>query len=183
MPSVRAFTNPIYKTEAQKVADPSAVKALVAQLRELQLFVKHPMVSAKNLGIDVQVFSIDLNYLKNEKSQFSGVFINPNILTEKAPLISQLEDNPSMPGLSVSIERPKQIEISFLDEEFNEQTASFSDLAARWILHGVDQLNGISIVDKLNKHRQRSIKGHLRRVTERKVETNYKLVYNDQQDN
>ncbi|MDP6908306.1 MAG: peptide deformylase [Flavobacteriales bacterium] len=177
MPSVQAFSNAIYKTEAWKVADRSAAKDLVSQLLGLQQSIKHPMVSAKHLGIDVQVISIDLNYLKSEKVKFSGVFINPKILREKAPLVSQLEDDPSIPGLSVSIERPKQIEVSFLNEELNEQKVSFSDLAARWIMHGVDQLNGVSIVDKLNKHRQRSIKAHLKRISERKIETNYKLEY------
>jgi peptide deformylase len=88
-----------------------------------------------------------------------------------------LEDDVSIPRLTVSIERPKQIEVSFLDEELTQQTAVFSDLAARWILHGIDQVNGVSIIDKLNKYRQRSVKTHLKRLAERMIDTNYKLEY------
>jgi hypothetical protein len=35
------------------------------------------------------------------------------------------------------------------------------------------------MIDKLNKHRKRSVKGHLKRISERKVESNYELVYDD----
>ncbi|MBL4586403.1 MAG: peptide deformylase [Flavobacteriales bacterium] len=177
MSSVLAFSNVIYKTQAKPISDSSHVEELVLQLRALQQNVRLPLVSAKHIGIDVQLFIVDLNYLQKEKEDFLGVFINPQIISEKAPLVSQLEEDLSLPKLSVSIERPKEIEISFLDEEFKEQTAVFSDLAARWILHGIDQLNGIYIVDRINKHRQRSVKGHLKNITEGKIEVNYQLEY------
>lgn len=177
MQSVQAFSNAIYKSEAQPIGDASRVSELVSELLELQLKLKHPLVSAKHLGIDVQAFVVNLNYLKKEKTEFLGVFINPKIISNKAPLVSELEDDLSLPKLSVSIERPKEIEISFLDEHFKEKTAVFSDLAARWILHGIDQLNGISIVDRINKHRQRSVKGHLKKIVEGKIEANYRLAY------
>jgi len=180
MSSVLAFFNSIYKIKAKPIGDSSHVAELVSQLRKLQRNVRHPLVSAKHIGIDVQLFIVDLNYLKNDKTDFSRIFINPKILSKKAPLVSQLEDDLSLPKLAVSVERPKEIEIRFSDEKLNEQTAVFSDLAARWILHGIDQLNGISIVDRINKHRQRSVKGHLKNITEGKIKTNYQLEYDSQ---
>ena len=147
------------------------------QLQEVQKKIKHPFVSSKHIGLNLQLFVIDLNFAKEESSSFKRAFINPELKSTKAPLVSGLEDDPSIPRLSVSIERPKQIEISFLDENLTEQTEVFSDLAARWILHGIDQVNGISIIDKLNKHRQRSVKSQLKRISEQKIETNYKLEY------
>lgn len=137
------------------------------------------MVTAKHLNLNLAIFSVDLSYAKHSESEIARVFINPEIKATKAPLVSGLEDDLSIPRLIVSIERPKQIEVSFLDEQLNEKTAVFSDLAARWIQHGIDQLNGVSIVDRLNTHRKRSVKGHLKRVIERKIETNYKLDYAD----
>lgn len=152
---------------------------MITKLQEVQKKVKHPLVSAKHLGLNLQVFVVDLNYAKNEASDIRKVIINPELLSSTAPLVSMLEDDLSIPRLSVSIERPKQIEISFLDEDLTKQTERFSDLAARWVLHGIDYVNGVSIVDKLNKHRKRSVKGHLKRVSEKKVESNYELVYGD----
>ena len=176
---IQAFGNEIYKSVGQKLGNKSQASELIAQLQEVQKKVKHPLVSAKHLGLNLQVFVVDLNYAKNEASDIRKVIINPELLSSTAPLVSMLEDDLSIPRLSVSIERPKQIEISFLDEDLTKQTERFSDLAARWVLHGIDYVNGVSIVDKLNKHRKRSVKGHLKRVSEKKVESNYELVYGD----
>ena len=157
----------------------SKLEELVAQFKEVHAKTKHPLVTAKHLKLNMAIFSVDLSYAKHSGSEFARVFINPEIRSTQAPLVSGLEDDLSIPRLVVSIERPKQIEISVLDEQLKEQTAVFSDLAARWIQHGIDQLNGISIVDRLNTHRKRSVKGHLKRIIERKIETNYKLDYAD----
>ncbi|MGB0916485.1 MAG: peptide deformylase [Flavobacteriales bacterium] len=174
---IQAFGNEIYKSVGQKLGDKSQAADLIAQLLEVQKKVKHPLISAKHLGLNLQVFVVDLNFAKHEPSDFKQVFINPELISSKAPLVSMLEDDVSIPRLTVSIERPKQIEISFLNEELTQQTATFSDLTARWIMHGIDQLNGVTIIDKLNRYRQRSVKAYLKRLAERKIETNYKLEF------
>ena len=176
---IQAFGNEIYKSVGQKLGNKSQSAELIAQLQEVQKKVKHPLISAKHLGLNLQVFVVDLNFAKHEASEFRQVFINPELISSKAPLVSMLEDDVSIPRLTVSIERPKQIEVSFLNEQFEEQTETFSDLAARWILQGIDQVSGVSIIDKLNKYRQRSVKSHLKRLAEQKIETNYKLEYDN----
>ena len=176
---IQAFGNEIYRSFGQKLGNKSQASELMVQLQEVQKKVKHPLVSAKHVGLNLQIFSIDLNYANHEPTVFKQIFINPVLISSKAPLVSMLEEDLSIPRLTVSIERPKEIEISFLDEELTQQTGVFSDLAARWIMHGIDQVNGISIIDKLNKHRQRSVKGHLKRLAEQKIETNYKLEYDN----
>tara|TARA_R110002072_G_scaffold54877_4_gene143501 strand:+ start:251 stop:781 length:531 start_codon:yes stop_codon:yes gene_type:complete len=174
---IQAHGNEIYKSVGQKLGNKSQAAELIAQLQEVQKKVKHPVVSAKHVGLNLQVFIVNLNLVKHNAEDFRQVFINPELKSTKAPLVSGLEDDISIPRLTVSIERPKQIEISFLDENLTVHTATFSELAARWILHGIDQVNGISIIDKLNKYRQRSVKAHVKRLAEQKIETNYKLEY------
>lgn len=165
---IQAYGNEIYKSVGQKLGNKNQAAELIAQLQEVQKKVKHPIVSAKHLGLNLQVFVIDLNFAKHEAQNFQQIFINPELISSTAPLVSMLEDDVSIPNLTVSIERPKQIEISFLDENLMQQTAVFSELAARWVLHGIDQLNGISIIDRLNKHRQRSVKSHLKHIAQQK---------------
>lgn len=176
---VQAHGNSIYASKAEHVGATASVDELIARLKDVQKELKHPLVSAKHLGLNLSVFSINLNFANRDKEDLAAIFINAKVTSTQAPLVSGLEDDVSIPKLAVSIERPKQIEVSFLDEELKEQTATFSDLAARWIQHGVDQLNGVSIIDKLNAHRKKSVRGHLRRISEQKIETNYKLVYAD----
>jgi len=176
---IQAHGNSIYASKAERVGATASVDELIARLKDVQKELKHPLVSAKNLGLNLSVFSVNLNYATRDKEDFVSVFVNAEVISSQAPLVSGLEDDVSIPKLAVSIERPKQIEVSFLDEELKQQTATFSDLAARWIQHGVDKLNGVSIIDKLNTRRKKSVRGHLRRISEQKIETNYKLVYAD----
>ncbi len=174
---IQAYGNNIYKSVGQKLGDKGQASELILKLEEVQKQIKHPFVSAKHLGLNLQLFVVNLNFAKYEAADFKQVFINPELISSKAPLVSMLEDDVSVPRLVVSIERPKEIEIRFLDVDLNPQQAVFSDLAARWIMHGIDQMNGVSIIDKLNRHRQRSVKAHLKRLAEQKLETNYKLEY------
>jgi peptide deformylase len=174
---IYAFGSGIYQGQAQLIGEVAQANELIKKLIEVQKVTKHPIVTAKHVGLNLSLFVVDLKFLNQADENFQGVFINTKLISTFAPLVSGLEDDLSIPRLTVSIDRPKQIEVSFLDEKLPEQTATFSDLAARWILHGIDQVNGISIIDKLNKHRQRSLKGHLKRLAEHKIETKYKLEY------
>lgn len=158
------------------MGDKGQAAELIVQLQEVQKNVKHPLISAKHLGLNLSVFAIDLNFSR-QPIDLKLTLINPQLVSTKAPLVSMLEDDLSIPGLAVSIERPKEIEVSYFDEDWEFQTKVFSDLSARWIMHGLDQINGLSMIDKLNKHRKRSVKMHLKKISERKIEPNYKLEY------
>lgn len=174
---IKAYGNETYRLVAKQVTGKDQALRLRTALEETQKQLKHPLVSAKHLGVNFQVFCIDLNFAAQTAKNMQQVFINPEVRSTQAPLVSGLEDDLSLPQLTVSVERPKQIEVRFLNENFIEQTETFSDLAARWILHGIEQLNGITLIDKLNAHRQRSVKKHLTRIKEQKIKTNYKLEY------
>jgi peptide deformylase len=176
---IQAHGSEIYHIVAEKVGSNADLSGLINQLKQTQQQLRHPLVSVKHLNLNVAVFSIDLSVIKQSETNLSGIFVNPEITTTKAPLVSGLEDDLSLPRLTVSIARPKQIEVSFLDEQLKEQKAMFSDLAARWIQHGIEQLNGVSIIDQLNAHRKRSVKAHLKRLEEHKIVTNYKLQYDN----
>lgn len=176
---INAFGNGIYKGVAQRVGAGQQATELIKQLQETQQSVQHPLVTAKHIGLNLSAFVLNLNFLKSGSENVQLVMLNPEVISTKAPLVSGLEDDVAIPGLSVSIERPKQITVKFIDEDFEEQTQEFSDQTARWILHGIDLLNGITIIDRLNSHRQRSVKGHLKRIAEKRIETKYELNYND----
>jgi peptide deformylase len=174
---INAFGNGIYTGVAQRVGAGQQAMELIKQLQETQQAVQHPLVSAKHIGLNLSAFVLNLNFLRSGSENVQLVMLNPEVISTTAPLVSGLEDDVSIPGLSVSIERPKQIAVKFLDGDFAEQTQEFTDQTARWILHGIDLLSGFTIIDRLNSHRQRSVKGHLKRISERKIETKYKLEY------
>lgn len=176
---INAFGNGIYNGVAQRVGAGQQSMELIKQLQETQQDVQHPLVTAKHIGLNLSAFALNLNFLRSGSENVQLVMLNPEVISTKAPLVSGLEDDVAIPGLSVSIERPKQIMVKFLDESFEEQTQEFSDQTARWIMHGIDLLNGITIIDRLNSHRQRSVKGHLKKIAEKRIQTKYELNYND----
>ncbi|MBI1288350.1 MAG: hypothetical protein GC178_12325 [Flavobacteriales bacterium] len=179
MANVQAYGNAIYRSVALPIGDATNAAELILEMQNLQKQLACPLVSAKHVGLNLQAFIINLNYARPKPEDFEAVFINPKLISSKAPLVSGLEEDISLPRLSVSIERPKQIEVCFFDGDLKEQTATFSDLAARLVQQGIDQLNGITLIDRLNTHRQRSVKGHLKRIAERKIETKYSLEWDE----
>jgi len=159
---IEAYGNAIHVCPALHIGDPARTAELVLQLKDVQRELKHPLVSAKHIGLNVQTFVIDLRHLGREPLDFDGAFINPEVLSFSVPLVSRFESDLSLPGLAVSIERPRQIKVTFSDEQMNVRTAVFSDLAAQWVQHGVDHLNGITMIDRINRYRQHSLKRYLR---------------------
>jgi peptide deformylase len=177
MNGIQAFGNAIYSTVALRVGKGEDAKQLVTVLQAMQHELKCPVLTAKHLGFDLQMFVCDLNFAADNKEDFRAVFINPELVDSFAPLVAHLEEDISLPRLSVSIERPRSVKVKYLNEQFKEVTAVLTDGAARAVQQGIDVLNGIGIVDRLNAHRQRSVKGHIKRITERKIETDYQLEY------
>lgn len=173
---ILAYGNEIYTAVSQPVGSNSDLSDLKSQLRDAQNKTKVPVIAGKHIGVNVRVFCVDLRFTK-EKQDFQALFVNPEIISSRAPLVSGLESDVAIPKLTLSIDRPKVVEVSFLDDVNTESTQSFSDLAARWIMNGIDHLEGITIIDRVNKHRQRSVRGQLKRIAEGRVETSYEMIY------
>ena len=172
---ILAYGNDIYSIEANEVGSSANVSEVLTKLFAVQKVVKSPVLTAKHFGLNLNVMSVNLSHLK-ENIPFELVLINATIISSKAPLVSGLEYDAAIPKLAVSIERPKSIQVEFLDAEFEPQIRSFTDQQARWISNGIDLLAGKTIVKQINQHRQRSVKTHLKRISEGKVEANYNLI-------
>jgi len=177
MAGILAYGNSIYTTVAHRIGNTAETKPLVDALLGVQAELKCPVLSAKHIGFDLQVFVVDLNHLTIAKEDFKGVFVNPELLETFAPLMAQLEEDVCIPKLAVSVDRPKSVKVKLFNERFEEQTLVFNEAPARYIQQGIDLLQGTTIMERLNPHRQRSVKGHLKRISEKKIETNYQLEY------
>jgi len=139
---------------------------LVEALREAQTAVRQPCVAAKHVGVNVRVISIDTRFDSNAfgAERTALILVNPEVLALTNPLIAGLESDPSIPDYQGSVERHSAVTVKFSDEHFTEKEATFTDATARWVLHGIELLDGRLFIDNLNEHRKRSIKGHLKRI-------------------
>ncbi len=160
--------DPIYSTKAIAVGKNVPIDDLLKTMQALQLKQRHPCIAAKHVGVNVRVLSIQTKYDKYETGQsLAQILVNPEIVALINPLTPALESDLCVPNYEGSIERHSVVEVSFLDEKMRPQSKIFTESAARWVLHGIELLKGETFIDRLNLHRQRSIKSHLKRITEK----------------
>lgn len=100
-------------------------------------------LAATQVGLGLSVFIIDVGEgLMN--------FVNPVIL-EKSKEKSKLEEGClSLPGVVVSIKRPKKIKVRAQNEKGEFFIKKFDGLTAKAIQHEIEHLYGKLIIDYLN---------------------------------
>jgi len=85
------------------------------------------------------------------------VFINPQILETSQETQVTSEGCLSIPNLYLNIIRPKKITIQAVDMEGNPFQETFKGFEAANFLHEYDHLNGILIVDRLEKDERKEL--------------------------
>jgi peptide deformylase len=89
--------------------------------------------------------------------------INPTILW-KSGSESGLEGCLSLPGISLMIERAKEIVVQCLAKDGQQKELLIGGLEARAVQHEIDHLKGILIIDRIAKEELKSIRGELREL-------------------
>jgi peptide deformylase len=75
--------------------------------------------------------------------------INPKIISFSDDIIKEKEGCLSFPGLSVTIDRPKWVEVEYYNENGGQVQMRFDGLTARCFQHELDHMNGIRMIDKV----------------------------------
>ena len=75
------------------------------------------------------------------------VMFNPKIVSTSEELIELEEGCLSFPGLYVKLTRPREIRVRYTEPNGNVVTKKFENLTARVVLHEIDHLNGVRMVD------------------------------------
>jgi peptide deformylase len=78
-------------------------------------------------------------------------FINPEITMRSREVSKKEEGCLSLPGVFFRIPRPKTVRIKYFDVNGEVHERDFSGLMARAICHEMDHLNGVLLIDKLEK--------------------------------
>lgn len=115
----------------------------------------------------------------DKETRYPGkVFINPEIRATGGLFSTQLEGCLSLPHMQASVLRPTHIRVRYQDHLMETHEESFSGYMARVIQHEFDHLEGVLITDRIHKHRQKSLRPHLRAIANGKVEADYALMPN-----
>src|SRR3954454_13541781 len=68
----------------------------------------------------------------------------------------------SIPGITVDVERPLYVRVRAVDDEGEDRTVEASGLEARVILHEIDHLDGVLILDRTSREQRREAMRALR---------------------
>lgn len=133
----------------------NGVSLVAQQAKYTQRFIVIDLGSSGTF-IDQDIF--DQENLQKVEYPNNLVMINPEIseIDGDNELNSMKEGCLSLPGISVTVKRLKRIIVTFYDLEKKKYVWKVDGLLSKCVQQGVDHLNGILIIDKLD-HASRKI--------------------------
>jgi peptide deformylase len=91
------------------------------------------------------------------------VLVNPDILASEGSQRNN-EGCLSFPDINALISRPNQVTVAFQALDASRQTLTVQGLLARAVMHEIDHLNGVLLVDRMSQVQKLAVAGKLRRL-------------------
>ena len=161
MPTLKIliFPDPRLRTVATAVSSvDEKIKALVDSMLETMYEGKGIGLAATQVNVHKRIIVVDISAEKDRPL----VLINPKlvkVIDPKKELYS--EGCLSVPGFYEELERPAEIEISYLNEAGEEKIMVAKDLLAVVIQHEMDHLKGKMMVDFISNIKREMIRKKL----------------------
>ena len=180
---ILAYGDPVLRQETDDIEkDYPKLNELISNMWETMYNASGIGLAAPQVGKSIRLFIVDTLQLKGE--DFNGerdgikeVFINATILSETGKKWAYEEGCLSIPGVREDVYRNFQIEIEYLDENFQLQTKKFDDLNARVIQHEYDHVDGVLFTDYVKPLKKRMLKKKLNAISKGEVDVSYKMKF------
>ncbi|HEU5003896.1 MAG TPA: peptide deformylase [Actinomycetota bacterium] len=148
---VRTYPDPILKAIAPACdAVDDAVRAVAVDLLETMRF--HPRcvgLSAPQIGVSARVICVDVTgHPKATACHGTLVIVNPEVVAEEGSELGR-EGCLSLPSITADVRRAARIFVKGLTVMGEAVGAETTGFEARAILHEVDHLDGILILDRV----------------------------------
>ena len=126
-------------------------------------------LAAPQVGIDTRALVIGMGGLQTEGTEdYDQVFFNPVITSTEGKEQYWIEGCLSYPGLFVKVKRPETIVMEWWTEEDTRCEQQFDGITSRILQHEVDHLNGITFIQKANRHHLQQAQKQLKLSKRRK---------------
>jgi len=184
-----AYGNPVLRKVATDITPeyPGLAK-FIEDMWETMYASSGVGLAAPQVSRDIRIFVADTTQMFNnmdedEKGEYPGdegvkaVFINAHIIELDGDEWPYNEGCLSIPKIREDIYRQETVTLRFCDEQFNEQTKTFTGLSARVILHEYDHLEGKLFIDYISPLKRKLMKGKLNDISKGKVNVDYKMLF------
>lgn len=170
--AIVTYGNDVLRRKAKPVA------AITAALRELARDMLDSMHAARGVGLAAEqigreeaVCVVDVPaesekpdcVAANAAVRMPLVMFNPVIVATEGRQRNE-EGCLSFPDISAPITRAVKVAATYLDADGKPQSITAQGLLARAILHEVDHLNGVLLVDRMSPMQRLAVAGKLKRL-------------------
>ncbi len=178
---IYAYGQAVLKKEAEAIdPDYPGLEALIENMWETMYFAEGVGLAAPQIGRSIRLFLVDTDQVKQEDGQEAGikkVFINAQKVEEGGEAWSYEEGCLSIPDVRGEVERPAQIRLRYLDEQFEEHDEIFTGFNARVIQHEYDHIDGILFTEHLKPIKRRLVRRKLDNIKKGKIKVDYKMKF------
>jgi peptide deformylase len=152
---IRVFGDPVLKRPAAPVTD---VDGGLAKLVEAMY---ETMYDAPGVGLAAPQVGVQRRFFVYDIGEGPNVLLNPEIV-EATGEWSYEEGCLSLPGLAFEIVRPNVVTIRAMDLDGNDVLLQGDELLGRVFLHEIDHLDGVLMLDRLDKATRKQAMRELR---------------------
>jgi peptide deformylase len=146
------YGDPILKQKADKVGSiDDQVLKLLEDMKDTIYAAPGIGLAAPQVAESKRIILVDLSI--GEKPEQLIRLINPEIVYQEGSVIEE-EGCLSLPDIDIHIERPAKIGIKALDITGKAIELEATGLLARALMHEIDHLNGILIIDRASPLKQ-----------------------------
>lgn len=158
MAHIRRFGDPVLRTRARPVDRfDNALRAEVARMGVLMNDAIGVGLAATQVGVLHRL----LVYRAHPQGPLAAL-VNPELEWLGSEQETQEEGCLSLPGVHVDVERPVYVRVSALNEHGEPILIEAAGLEARIILHEVDHLDGVLILDRTSRSQRKEAMRALR---------------------
>ena len=178
---IYAYGQPVLKKKGEEITkDYPALEELIANMWETMYNAKGIGIAAPQIGRSIRLFVVDSTQMEEEDQPFKGikkVFINAEKVEETGPVSEYEEGCLSIPDVRGDVNRPYQLTIRYLDENFEEHIETFVDLNARVVQHEYDHIEGVLFTELLKPLKKRLVRRKLDKIKKGKVKLEYRMKF------
>lgn len=173
---------PVLRKESEDITtDYPKLNELITDMFETLKKAEGVGLAAPQIGLNIRLVVIDLDVISDDSPEFKGflhAYINPHITEYGEEKCSMDEGCLSIPGIQESVQRPKKIRVTYIDENMQEHDEWVDGYLARVMQHEFDHLDGKLFIDHLSPLRKQLIKKKLLAMTKGRVNCRYKVKQN-----
>lgn len=182
-----AYGDPVLRKKTAEIdEDYPNLKELIDNMFETMYSARGVGLAAPQVGLPIRLFVIDASpFAEDDEDEagdpslkdFKKVLINPIIVEETGDKWAFNEGCLSIPDITEEVQRPTNIIINYLDEDFEEHEVALSGLAARIVQHEYDHIEGKLFIDKLGPVKKAMLKSKLDAISKGNVKVSYKMKF------